>query len=163
MKRIFPVGVNRHRLEQAIKDSGVDAVITDRVDDADMVMTLNSYLRKKPQSLRDAETRNLEIFYLKSNTGSRMVQALSSLRSNGGSGRPRDPVVEAMEETEEAIGSIVTGEQRQVDLEPQNAYIRRIQHQIAQKFNVGSRSHGREPYRRVRVFGDGDTSLPFED
>jgi predicted RNA-binding protein Jag len=72
-------------------------------------------------------------------------------------------VLEAMEETEEAIGSLITGNRHQVDLEPQNAYIRRIQHQIAQQFNVGSRSHGREPNRRVRVFRDGDTSLPFED
>jgi hypothetical protein len=50
-----------------------------------------------------------------------------------------------------------------VDLTPQGADIRRIQHQIAQQFNVGSRSHGREPYRRVRVFRSGDTTLPFED
>jgi stage III sporulation protein SpoIIIAA len=169
VKRIFPVGVNKHRLEQAIRDSGMNAVIADRVDDADVVFTLNTFFRKKPQSLRDAEAQNIPVTVLKSNTGSRMMQALTSLRAPAApprayeTGRSRDPVLEAMEETEEAIGTIVTGERHQVDLEPQNAYIRRIQHQIAQKFNVGSRSHGREPNRRVRVFKDGDTSLPFED
>ena len=169
VKRIFPVGVNKHRLEQAIRDSGMNAVLADRVDDADVVFTLNTFFRKKPQSLRDAEAQNIPVTVLKSNTGSRMMQALTSLRSPSGPprayevGRSPDPVLDAMEETEEAIGSIVTGERHQVDLEPQNAYIRRIQHQIAQKFNVGSRSHGREPNRRVRVFKDGDTSLSFED
>ena len=162
VRRIYPFGINRHRLEQAIRDSGVDAVITDRPEEADMVLTLNTFYRRKPQTLRDVESRNIPISVLKTNTVARMAQALSGLRG-GAATRPRDPVMEAMEETEEAIGAITTGDQHQVDLEPQNAYIRRIQHQIAQKFNVGSRSHGREPYRRVRVFKDGDTSLPFED
>jgi hypothetical protein len=163
MQRIYPFGIARNRLEQAIRDTGVPAIISDRIDDADMVVTLRNYYRRKPQSLRDAEARNVPIYVLKNNTVAQMEQALSALRGEGGAVRGGDPVMRAMEETEEAIGSLVTGERRQVDLEPQNAYIRRIQHQIAQKFNVGSRSHGREPYRRVRVFSDGDTSLPFED
>jgi stage III sporulation protein SpoIIIAA len=161
VKRIFSVGVHKSRIEQAIRDTGVDAVLTDNLDDADVVFTLPTFFRKKPQSLRDAEARNLDVHVLKSNTGSRIMQALTSLRP--APSRPRDEVLEAMEETEEAIGTLITGNRHQIDLEPQNAYIRRIQHQIAQQFNVGSRSHGREPNRRVRVFRDGDTSLPFED
>ncbi|MGE0540603.1 MAG: R3H domain-containing nucleic acid-binding protein [Dehalococcoidia bacterium] len=161
VKRIFSVGVNKQRIEQAIRDTGVDAVLTEKMEDADVVFTLPTFFRKKPQSLRDAEARNLDVLVLKSNTGSRIMQALAGLRP--ASARPRDEVLEAMEETEEAIGTLITGNRHQVDLEPQNAYIRRIQHQIAQQFNVGSRSHGREPNRRVRVFRDGDTSLPFED
>jgi hypothetical protein len=39
-----------------------------------------------------------------------------------------------------------------VDLTPQNAYIRRLQHQLAERYNLGSRSAGREPYRHVRIF-----------
>jgi len=169
LTRIFPVGVNRHKLEQAIRDTGMNATVATRIDEADAVFTLNTFFRKKPQSLRDAEAQNIPVTVLKSNTGSSMMRALTSLRPAGPAGRTfetgrsRDPVLEAMEETEEAIGSIVTGDRHQVDLEPQNAYIRRIQHQIAQKFNVGSRSHGREPNRRVRIFQDGDTSLPFDD
>jgi stage III sporulation protein SpoIIIAA len=163
VKRILPVGVSKQRLEQAIRDTGIDATITDRVDDADVVFTLASYWKKKGPQLRDAEARNVEVQVLKSNTGSRMMQALAGLRGPEPRARSRDPVMDAMEETEEAIGTLITGERRQVDLGPQNAYIRRIQHQIAQQFNVGSRSHGREPNRRVRVFRDGDTSLPFDD
>jgi predicted RNA-binding protein Jag len=39
-----------------------------------------------------------------------------------------------------------------VDLTPQNSYIRRLQHQLAERFQLGSRSAGREPYRHVRIF-----------
>jgi predicted RNA-binding protein Jag len=39
-----------------------------------------------------------------------------------------------------------------VELSPQNAYIRRLQHQMAERANIVSRSRGREPYRRVRLY-----------
>ena len=48
-----------------------------------------------------------------------------------------------------------------MELTPQNAYIRRLQHQLAQRYNVSSRSMGREPHRRVRIFRQ-DGGLPFE-
>jgi predicted RNA-binding protein Jag len=54
---------------------------------------------------------------------------------------------------------------RQVELSPQNAYIRRLQHQLAQKYSLLSRSRGREPLRRVRIYreggaGDGSDDIP---
>jgi len=42
---------------------------------------------------------------------------------------------------------------RQVELAPANSYVRRLQHQIAGRYNLESRSHGREPNRRVQIFG----------
>jgi len=41
-----------------------------------------------------------------------------------------------------------------VELSPQSAYIRRLQHQMAERANLVSRSRGREPYRRVRLYPD---------
>jgi predicted RNA-binding protein Jag len=41
-----------------------------------------------------------------------------------------------------------------VELSPQNAYIRRLQHQMAERANLVSRSRGREPFRRVRLYPD---------
>ena len=41
-----------------------------------------------------------------------------------------------------------------MELAPQNAYIRRLQHQMAERANLVSRSRGREPYRRVRLYPD---------
>jgi predicted RNA-binding protein Jag len=38
-----------------------------------------------------------------------------------------------------------------VELSPQSAYIRRLQHQLAEQHSLSSRSTGKEPYRRVRI------------
>ena len=69
----------------------------------------------------------------------------------------------AIRETEDAITEVMSNDQA-VDLAPQNAYIRRLQHQMAQRYNLASRSRGREPYRRVRISRDGEgSSFPFAD
>ena len=54
---------------------------------------------------------------------------------------------------EEAIG-LVQRDAKPVELSPQNAYIRRLQHQRAEAANLTTRSRGREPFRRVRVYPD---------
>jgi predicted RNA-binding protein Jag len=38
-----------------------------------------------------------------------------------------------------------------VELAPQNARIRKLQHQIIERYNFRSESIGEEPYRRVRI------------
>jgi predicted RNA-binding protein Jag len=64
-----------------------------------------------------------------------------------------DPREAALRETEDAI-DLVLSRSEPVELSPQNAFIRRLQHQMAERANVVSRSRGREPYRRVRLYPD---------
>jgi stage III sporulation protein SpoIIIAA len=145
-KRIYPFGVSRARLEQAMRDVGSGSIISERLDEADIVLTDRSYYRRKPQSLREAESRGVPIFVLKSNTVVQMQQALLSIEQDS----RVDPVLDAMSEAEEAIHSVIATD-RPIELAPQGAYIRRLQHELAQRFNLTSQSRGREPQRRVRI------------
>jgi len=146
-QRIYPFGISRKRLLQAMRDTGSGASIAERLDEADVVITDRSYYRRKPQALREAESRGVPIYVLKNNTLLQMQQALISLQ---GATTRQDPVTEAMAEAEEAIHAVLT-EDRPVELTPQRAYIRRLQHELAQRFNLTSQSRGREPQRRVRI------------
>ncbi len=56
----------------------------------------------------------------------------------------------AMEEAESAIGRVLQGEHA-VSLAPQNAFVRRYQHEMAQKASLISRSTGEEPNRSVQI------------
>jgi len=118
------------------------------------VLTVKNYYRRKPQPLRDAEASGIPIYVLRSNTQAQMEEALLKLVSGPGLPREngdRDAGGDPLEETEEAIQSVLDTSQP-VDLTPQNSYIRRLQHQLAERYNLGSRSAGREPYRHVRIF-----------
>jgi stage III sporulation protein SpoIIIAA len=146
--RVYPHGISRKRLEQAIRDLQLPVFIARDVDEADVAMTLRSEYRQKPPAIREAEERSMPVYVLKSNTIAQMQASLTSIFS-----LEVDPREAAMLETEQAIG-VVMKQQEPVELSPQNAYIRRLQHQMAERANLVSRSRGREPYRRVRLYPD---------
>ncbi len=146
--RVLGFGVSRKKLEQAIRELQLPVIVVQDAEEADVVITLRNYYRQKLPALREAEERALPIFVLKSNTVIQMEACLTSLYSI-----EVDPREAALRETEEAIG-LVKHESRPVELTPQNAYIRRLQHQMAEQANVVSQSRGREPYRRVRLYPD---------
>ncbi len=146
--RVLPQGISRKRLEQAVRDLGLPVVIARDVDEADVVMTLKNEYKQKTPLLREAEERAMPIYVLKSNTVPQMQTSLTSIFS-----LEIDPREAAMRETEDAIEVVLTSAEP-VELSPQNAYIRRLQHQMAERANLVSRSRGREPYRRVRLYPD---------
>jgi stage III sporulation protein SpoIIIAA len=146
--RVAPIGISRKRLEQAVRELQLPVVIARDVEEADVVMTLKNEYRQKTPMLREAEDRSMPIYVLKSNTILQMEASLTSIFS-----LEVDPREAALRETEEAIG-LVLERSEAVELSPQNAYIRRLQHQMAERANIVSRSRGREPYRRVRLYPD---------
>ena len=146
--RVFPHGISRKRLEQAIRDLQLPVIVARDVDEADVAMTLRSEYRQKPPPIREAEDRAIPVYVLKSNTIVQMQASLTSIFS-----LEVDPRDAALRETEQAIGLVIK-QQEPVELSPQNAYIRRLQHQMAERANLVSRSRGREPYRRVRLYPD---------
>ncbi len=144
--RIYPYGVSRSRLEKAIRDLKVPAVITKTWDDADAIIALKAHYRREPARLKDAISNNKPTFVVKSNT---QVQIEAVAREMFGLTAQADEAM-AMQEAEEAIERVIEhGEP--VELNPQNAYIRRLQHQLAEQYKLASSSIGAEPRRRVRI------------
>ncbi|BCX03548.1 MAG: single-stranded DNA-binding protein [Candidatus Roseilinea sp.] len=147
--RLFAFGVSKHRLKQAARQLGVPAVFVDSLDDADVLITAKSYYRQRPRTIVEAEQDNVPIYVLRSNSVAQMESCLADLF--GLTDSERIPYESAIEETEEAIRRVLAGE-RVVDLSPQNAFVRRQQHQLARASNLVSHSYGKEPMRRVRIF-----------
>ena len=146
--RVLPQGISRKRLEQAIRELQLPVIIARDVDEADVVMTIRSEYKQKTPMVREAEERAMPIYVLKTNTIPQMQSSLTSIFA-----LEIDPRDAALRETEDAIG-VVLHRAEAVELSPQNAYIRRLQHQMAERANLVSRSRGREPYRRVRLYPD---------
>jgi stage III sporulation protein SpoIIIAA len=147
---VFPFGVGRKRLEQAVRELGVPVTVARELDDADAVVTLKNYYRQKPSALRDAESHGVPIYVLKTNTVLQMENMLASLFD-----LEADPQNAALRETAEAIG-LVQNSGRPLELAPQNAYVRRLQHQMAEREGLMSRSRGAEPNRRVELVPEED-------
>jgi len=123
----------------------------DSLEDADVLITAKAYYRQRPKIISEAEHLNIPIYVLRSNSLTQMENCLADLFSL--SSTESTPYEDAIEESESAVRRVLAGE-RMVDLTPQNAFIRRQQHEMARSANLVSHSYGKEPYRRVRIFRD---------
>jgi hypothetical protein len=149
--RIYPYGVARNRLAQAVKRLNVPALVVNEPGDADVLVTLRTYYRKRQQTIMEAERRNVPIYVLRANTINQMQQFLSDLFNLYADMGGETNVDTFMQETSSAIRAVVNGE-RWVELQPATSAIRRLQHQMARDANLISHSYGKEPNRRVRIF-----------
>jgi stage III sporulation protein SpoIIIAA len=147
--RIYPFGVNRSRLESQIRSLGLPATVVSDQHQADVVLTVRNYYRRKPQALRDAEATGVPVHVLRSNSAGNIEQELLHISHLDAAPVP-GAAQNALHETEEAIGRVLETS-APVELSPQSAYIRRLQHQLAEQHSLSSRSTGKEPYRRVRI------------
>jgi len=145
---VYPYGISQHRLQQAAKGLKVPITVVDDLAQAEAVFTLKNYYRKRPQRISDAERKGISVYVLRNNTITQMESCLADIF---GVQVDVDPLALAVEETQRAIEKIMGGA-RSVELSPQNSYIRRYQHQMARQADLYSRSRGKEPRRRVRIY-----------
>ncbi|MFQ5997413.1 MAG: R3H domain-containing nucleic acid-binding protein [Dehalococcoidales bacterium] len=148
--RLYLFGVNRGRLEQMARELNLSLDIVNNLNDANLFVTSKNYYRRKPQKVRDAETANLPIYVLKSNTPPQIRQMLHNIYPMVSPDK-RDSFKTALEEAEAAVEQVRSG-QETVELSPQSAYIRRLQHLIAERNALLSQSTGKDPNRRVRIY-----------
>ncbi|MGH2499623.1 MAG: R3H domain-containing nucleic acid-binding protein [Candidatus Limnocylindria bacterium] len=145
--RVYPFGLSWSRLEEAARGLGLPIAIVREPEDADVVLTLKNYYRRKTPRLRNAESAGVPIYIARSNSTSQIASALTGLFE-----LRRGPEEDALEETREAIESMAAGAREEVELQPQNAYVRKLQHELIERASLSSRSTGHEPYRRVQIF-----------
>src|SRR6266511_1712953 len=164
-QRIYPFGVSRDRLERAIANLHVPATIVRDMKEATMVMTLKSYYRQGSDRVRQAEDRGVPVYVLRNNTSTQMERQLADVfhineseddeaiaPPRRGNGNGERHVTDAMLEAEQAISQVINGERSTIELAPRDSYVRRLQHQLAERYNVNSESRGREPNRRVKIY-----------
>jgi stage III sporulation protein SpoIIIAA len=150
--RVYPYGLARNRLMQAVKRLGVPAIVVRDTGEADVMITLRTYYRSRQQTIMDAEKRGMPIYVLRANTAAQMENSLAEMF-----GVSLDPYPEKWEDfsvlTQDAIEAVLNG-QRWVDMPPASSAIRRMQHDLAREAQLISHSFGKEPNRRVRIYRD---------
>ena len=164
--RIFLFGVSRDKVETALAERGASAEIVGELRRASLLLTTKNHYRRGSQLVRIAESNNVPVYVLRKNTVPQVSEFLTSLAREqgvdlplpdgrpGGKGRDEadaDTVAAARAEVEAAARRVMSGE-FSVQLEPQRPYIRRLQHMLAEQFNLASTSRGRDPQRGVLVY-----------
>ncbi len=145
--RIFLFGVGRDKLEQAAGNSGVDVEIVTDLRHADLILTTKSHYKRGARVVRIAEESGTPVHVVRKNTAAQVQQFLLGRKRRNNGDRNLNV---ALQEAHEAAQSVLDGKEY-VDLTSQRAYVRRLQHLLAQKYNLGSLSIGVDPRRHVRL------------
>jgi hypothetical protein len=78
-RRIYPFGVSRVRLEQAIREMGLPAVISRSEQEADAILVLKNMYRKQPDRIDAAQQAGVPVYMLRSAGLDRIREALLDL------------------------------------------------------------------------------------
>ncbi|HXH62054.1 MAG TPA: R3H domain-containing nucleic acid-binding protein [Fimbriimonadaceae bacterium] len=145
--RVYPYGIARTRLERAIRESNAPAYITNDIAQADAVIAIRSTFQNKPKKLRDLN-RPIPTVVVKSNTFSQISLALDQVVSSFSGSQQAEE--DALQEVARGIENMRrTG--KAVDLSPQSARVRKLQHKELEKQKVASEAIGQDPDRRIRI------------
>ena len=151
IKRVFPYGVNRGKMEQVIKSHNLPINIVPNIEEADYILTTKNFYRRRTKLLKDAELKGKTVYVLRRNALAQIQQffkSLTKINLNKNSNKYLNSVVNEMEKAVQNLN----GGQSYSELSPQSSYIRRIQHQIAEQYGLESSSNGIDPERKVILF-----------
>lgn len=151
VRRVYPFGVSRSRLARAIKHLGLPLTIARNWNEADAVLLLagEDGLPASSTMLREARELNLPFIGVRGNTYGQILSRLHDLFSGQAVDERQSPRDLALQEARNAAQRVMA-QAEPVELRPQGKQMRRLQHQIAERYHLRSYSVGREPNRRVR-------------
>ncbi|MBT9174454.1 MAG: hypothetical protein DDT22_00108 [candidate division WS2 bacterium] len=134
--KLFPFGVNKHKLEKVIQENSYP--ITKDVKNADILFILKSNIKRKSTTLRMAYSLKIPVYPIKNNTVPDMTLSLRTIFGRSG-------------ENADAVNETIRAKKPQ-ELSPQVSQVRKIQHTLIDKYGLKSESKGEEPFRRVVIF-----------
>jgi stage III sporulation protein SpoIIIAA/predicted RNA-binding protein Jag len=147
LPRFFLYGVGRDKLEQAAREMNLSLDIVNDLKVADALLTTKTHYRRAAGIVQATERLGKPVYVLKKNSVAQIRQFVRSIIQSSSS---MDMDV-AIDQAEHASQSVLTGGEGEVMLDPQGAYVRRLQHLIAERYGLASSSSGSEPTRRVTI------------
>jgi len=143
LPKVFIYGVSRDRVEQALRELRTSARITKDYREADIIITLRVHEKRFRSKVR-AVGPDVPVYFLRGKSLGHIVGCLKGALAIDEVSTEET----ALEEARAGIERVAQGEPF-VELKPQNSYVRKRQHELANAFQVGTRSVGRDPFRRV--------------
>ncbi len=162
--RVYPYAISTYQLEQVIEALQLPIVLTKHVGDADAIVALRAHARKHDNLQRLAKSNRIPLHVIKANTIPCMTRTLRQMlgieqqdgmndwemslyAAEGG-----DEELAALEEARLAVEQVVIPKQQPVELLPRSSWLRKLQHELVERYRLNSHSVGEEPDRRLRIY-----------
>lgn len=159
-KKIYLYAVSRSIVEKVIERLDLNVEVTRSIEDADIVIAHKNFAKGGAKILSTAEEFHIRTFYVKTNSMAQIQKVLKdALDIQETSETLRgyyDDAERALDEAKAAINKILAGAEKNVELQPQNQQIRKLQHELVEQHNLESQSVGEGEQRHLRIVGGRD-------
>lgn len=156
-KKIYIYAVSRTVIEKVIERLDLNAEITRKIDEADVVIAHKAFAKSGNKILSAANDYHLPIYYIRSNSMAQIQKVVKESLHITDSENDTiqgycDETEKALDEANEAIKkALETGEN--IELKPQNQQVRKLQHELIDQNNLTSESIGEESSRHIIIYG----------
>ncbi len=162
IKKIYLYAVSRSIVEKAIERLDLNAELTRNIDDADLVIAHKNFAKGGAKILSTANEYRLQVFYVKTNSMAQIQKVLKEALCVEDDYHDTihgyyDDAERALDEAKAAINKILAGA-KNIELNPQNQKIRKLQHELVEQHNLESSSVGEGKDRHLRIVGGSDNS-----
>ena len=160
IRKIYLYAVSRTIVEKAIERLDLNAELTRNIDDADLVIAHKNFAKGGAKILSTANEYRLQVFFVKTNSMAQIQKVLKDalcvdeMEPSDIHGY-YDDAERALDEAKAAIDKILAGA-KNIELNPQNQQIRKLQHELVEQHNLESRSVGEGKDRHLRIVGGND-------
>lgn len=148
--KIFPFAISVNRLQKAISELDLPVDIVLDIQQADFIITLKSKkheIEKRIQRSSIAGFPEKNIMLVRGNTFAQISKVLDSFFDTSSSN-----INDLMKEIEEKIRIMYEQGLDRIELDPQPEEIRRIQHELVEKYGLYSKTEGDEHSKRVVIY-----------
>jgi stage III sporulation protein SpoIIIAA len=167
--RLFPYAMGRQQVKEVIEMLNLPIVLSSSIRSSDAILALRSHARKHTNLQRIAEEHQIPIYLLKANTIPQITHTLQQMLGINDDGAreeanddfepgyfaqsgDEDDELDALEEARLAVEQIVIPKGQPVELLPRSAKVRKMQHELIERYCLRSDSLGMEPNRRLRIY-----------
>ncbi len=159
-KSIYIYAVSRSIVNKIIERLDLDVEIARNVEDADIVIAHKNFAKGGTKILSIANEYRLPVYFVRTNTMSQIQKVLKDalhLAENPDFKEAKtdfkDDSELALDEARAAIAKVMEGAES-IELEPQPQNIRKLQHELADSYNLQSNSIGEGNERRLVISKD---------
>ena len=148
-------------IDKIVERLDLNVEIVKNVEDADFVIAHKNFTKSGAKVLSIANEYRLPIYYVRTNSMPQIQKVLKqALDIRDDDFVPvvnyEDDAERALDEAKDAIQKVLDGEESEIELQPQNPQIRKMQHELVEQHNLRSDSIGDGSQRRLKIVGGTD-------
>nr|YP_009027564.1 hypothetical chloroplast protein 565 [Neoporphyra perforata]AGQ17100.1 hypothetical chloroplast protein 565 [Neoporphyra perforata]AHB35058.1 hypothetical chloroplast protein 565 [Neoporphyra perforata]AHB35267.1 hypothetical chloroplast protein 565 [Neoporphyra perforata]AIA19429.1 hypothetical protein [Neoporphyra perforata]AIA19638.1 hypothetical protein [Neoporphyra perforata] len=158
---LYVYSLSWQHIASVITSLDLPIILTKEIEKSDAILALKNQVKQSTKLRQIAKSKQIIIYTIQNSTVPQITRALRKILNIHTSSdlnwvelckNKTFDEIQALQETKLAIEAIILNEKSIAQLIPRSAYIRKMQHNLVDNYQLRARSFGEEPHRKLRIY-----------